>query len=671
MKKITKTTLGVIGGLCLTTNVYANDVLYGEDIPKGKENEYEFIEEESIKNAYKDLTEQEANELKVSLEADGYTKVTLRSYKVKTGETTSKYEKEFAKYEDAIDAIKEFEKNGVKVDNIKFTNNTKKSSSIVSGVYTDLEQLEKDLKSLKDNYPENYTESINENEKDPENDATLETRKGITLNGETSYNSIEAAQNALNAFLNDSNNETKEFYFVGKVTGLKGDGTYTSSTINEKFNKKSDADDYLLKLETDGYIIIDSLFTYDEEEVTKFLDEYFDSRDKAQNAQAQFEKDYKIITPAKIDEIVDTTNNNPFEEIFDKKSDAENYLLDKIDDYKKVYGAEVNGNIIDEIITGEEFEIDPMTFNDEKTAEEAKRNLINNYDAVITSNIKKIEAGTVYGQTVYTEDLKTYKIGETSYVMINHGNEFFVWTINELSASEQEVFKSTYAKIATDTKFTANNVKKAKFINGYNKTFKTHNGKEFKFVESGSGANIIMSSGAESRVLCGNYTPVNEWVLTATVRNDIKKYKVAGTVITKTFKYHLTGAGKKTVKLNSGTLTGNKKIENKGYFIDLEKKQKSYTVEAYGELTEELESVILNADLTEDNYEELYAVDLLKKKYEFILGEGDGEDPQFDEENPQTGDKITWYVTLSGLSTLGLATSTAYMRKKKEEKILL
>ena len=61
----------------------------------------------------------------------------------------------------------------------------------------------------------------------------------------TSYNTLEEAEAALNAFLNAEENQSREFYFEGSVVGPKGNGTYTTTEINETFNSKAEAEAFL------------------------------------------------------------------------------------------------------------------------------------------------------------------------------------------------------------------------------------------------------------------------------------------------------------------------------------------------------------------------------------------------------------------------------------------
>lgn len=196
--------------------------------------------------------------------------------------------------------------------------------------------------------------------------------------------------------------------------------------------------------------------------------------------------------------------------------------------------------------------------------------------------------------------------------------------------------------------------------------YSSSNNKLFSFEEKDGQLFIIMDSGAESRVVYGNFKPITEYHLYFSAHNKIYSWNVNGNILTKGYNYKLTATGTKTNILESGTLIGNKKIEKQGYYYDLTKKKKTYTIKASGKKTITLESGLLKADTTEDIMKEFYALDLTKQKYQFIGGIGGSY-----EENPETGDNSLWIFTIGGISMLGLACTARYLKKEEDEEIVL
>ena len=169
--------------------------------------------------------------------------------------------------------------------------------------------------------------------------------------------------------------------------------------------------------------------------------------------------------------------------------------------------------------------------------------------------------------------------------------------------------------------------------------------------------NYFKNQGVKSVALYGAFIPTNEYHLTANVHNNIYTWTAAGNILTKGYDYVVTGSGYETVTLESGLLTGNKKIENQGYFYDVTKKAKSYTVNATG--TKTLESGTLTADTTEDVMEEFYSLDLIRQKYEFIGGMGEGEDPEEPTDNPKTADNSIYALIIGFISLIGLVITSS------------
>lgn len=652
MKKITKTTLGLIGGLCVTTNVYANDVIYGEDIPKGKEDSYEYLEDEIIKNAYENLTKEEANELKVSLESDGYTTVLLRSYYIENDETTKTIKESFDSYEKAKEYIKSLEEKGIKVEEISFDNDT--DTQTLEKTYDSYEKACKALEEFEKEYNKNFSsDKIKENK-------TTDVLGTITDNGP--YDDYNAASAALNAFLNSAENKQKDFYFTGTISGPKVTGYEEENITNKHFTSEDEAHKYLEDLKNQGYKIITWSFTNDFDELSKT--ETYNKKEDAENKRDEYKSAYPTNFDSTITPIANSEKdkNESFNQTFTDGNEAQKFLNSKLalnSDTVKVTGTSV------ETKTPDERQNINRKYDSKEAASTAKANLPKEYEEVISSEVKEIKSGGVKSLEVYKKDQTQYTVNNAMFVIIKQGGNYYVWTEKKLTSDQITEFKKTYKEQAIDPVITGdliNQLSESRFIYGYD-PFGEDNNKTFSFETINGTTTINMARASKARVLTGTYYENNEYYLVATVLNYSHSWNISGNIYTKGFDYELRVSGKK--KLDSGNLNANIEKPIKKYFYDLTKYAKTYDVKATG--TKELESGTLTAKLTEERY----AIDLIKKKYEFVLGEGDGEDPEFEETNPQTGDNITWYITLAGVSSFGIASSALYLRKQEDEKILL
>ncbi len=642
--------LCLLSMLCFMNNIKADDLVYGEDIPVGDEGEYQYVEDETIEDAYTDLTEEEAKELKVSLESSGYTTVIIKSYMKKTGEVTNSVEKHFNTYSEALEYVESLKSDGLVVENINFVYDTENVS--LNQTYSSLEAATAALQEFINTY-ENATGELTPN--DPsDNDTVIET-----IEGTTAYETYEEAETALESFV--SQNETDEFYFVGEVVGPKGTGEYTTSVISESFNSETEAQAFLSELEAQGYIIIDSLFTNNTEEAERFLNERCETEADAQAAIAAFQNQYHNTTVGAIekvhDESEDTTES--FSQNFNSESEANDYLNGLSND-----DTVVNGEVTSSSTPGETTSIDEI-FDTQEGANAKETELKDTYEVVNTA-ITAEQAGTVYEAELVTPNLGEHVVTDSLFVINRHGHNVYVWTLNQLTAEEIAEFKRTYREMNTPTPVdnSTPNVDDATFIYGFNNEF-VENGKFFTIKQNEDGTWVaVFDSAATSHVIYGKFIPVNSYHLTGSVYNNIYTWTAAGTVITKGYDYVVSGNGYETVTLESGVLTGNKKIENQGYYYNVTQKAKSYTVNATG--TKTLESGTLTADTTEDVMEEFYSLDLIRQKYEFIGGMGEGEDPEEEPtDNPKTADNSIYSLIIGFISLIGLV-ATSLLKKVTE-----
>ncbi len=639
--------LCLLSTLCFVTNVNAEELVYGEDIPVGSEGEYQYVEDETITDAYTDLTSEEANELKVSLESSGYTTVIIKSYMKKTGEIKDTVEKHFNTYDEALEYIESLKNSGLQVENINFVYDTESVS--LNETYSTLEEAQAALQEFIDTY-ENASGNLTPN--DPSNNDTVIG----TTEGTTAYETYEEANTALESFL--SQNETDEFYFVGEVVGPKGTGEYTTSVISESFNSEQEALNYLSNLEVEGYTIIDSLFTNDTEEVEKYLNERCETEAKAQAAIEAFKNQYHNVSTnvEKVhDENEDTTE--PFNQNFNSESEANDYLNSQLGLNNE--DTVVTGEVTSSSTAGETSNIEEV-YETENAAQARLTEITNQYDVVESSNIEEVQAGTVYEAQLVTQNQNEYVVTDSLFVINRHGHNIYVWTLNELTAEEIAEFKRTYKEMNNPTPIDSSmpNVDNGTFIHGLDSEFLSGNNKLFTIEQKEDGTWVaIMDSGSTSHVIYGAFIPTNEYHLTANVHNNIYTWTAAGNILTKGYDYVVTGSGYETVTLESGLLTGNKKIENQGYFYDVTKKAKSYTVNATG--TKTLESGTLTADTTEEEMTEFYSLDLIRQKYEFIGGMGEGEDPEEPTDNPKTADNSIYALIIGFVSLIGLVITSS------------
>ena len=647
MDKKKLTALGLLSATCLTTNVYAQEYVYGEDIPKGEEDEYVFVENETLLDAYKDLSNEEANNLKVSLEASGYTTVTIKSYMVKTGVITNSIEEECATYNEALNYIESLKEKGIRVSNVEFINNTEKQDGSVNKTYNTLEEAEQALNNFKNEYNEDVTSEIKENKTNDIIDS---------IEGTTAYVTYEEAETALNEFLNNPNNNTSNFYFTGEVVGPKGTGVFTESEINEVLENAEKALEYLDNLRANGYIIVDFSFTNNTEKQDGSLNETYETLEQAEDAKSNFVNEYTESNQTTIikvhDENEDVSEN--FSGNFATEAEANTYL----NGYLSLNSDDVvvTGEVKENVVAGQS-ETFTETYTTLQAANEKLEELKSMYEVIESSNIEVVNAGTIYDAELVTSYETKYLVNDSAYIIIKKGGDIYVWTQNQLSADEQKEFKNTYPDFQVDPAI--NNINNAQFIFGINSEYITSNDKLFSIEEIDGKLYAVMAPGSVSHVVYGKFTPVTEYHLTVVGHNNSRNYDVSGNKLTKGYDYNLVATGRKNVILDSVTLTGHKKLENKGYYYNVDKKSKTHTVVANGKKTVTLESGILKANTEEDKMEEFFALDLIKQKYEFTGGIGG------DEENPHTSDNILWTFTIGGISMIGLAATNKY--RKKEE----
>lgn len=234
-------------------------------------------------------TEEEANAKKEELESstdphDIVITVTINKISVDSGEDETKdITKSFASEEEANAYIESLKEDGYEVTNITITQDSHTEERSIDETYDTYEKAEEALNEFSNKYDDVVADEIKENK----TETVIET-----INGETPYETKDEADAALEEFLNDPNNETKEYYFTGEVTGPTPTGEYETTTINETFNSKEEALEYLDQLEQDGYIINEYTFTNDQGQEFGKLEQKYNSMEELEQALEEFKAQY-------------------------------------------------------------------------------------------------------------------------------------------------------------------------------------------------------------------------------------------------------------------------------------------------------------------------------------------------------------------------------------------
>ena len=454
-------------------------------------------------------------------------------------------------------------------------------------------------------------------------------------------------------------------------------GAYETGEVSETFNSEAEAGSYVDSLKNDGYTVTDVNITQDSHEENVTLDQTYDSKNAAEVALSQFESTYNNVTSNgvtenKTDNVIETINGTT---AYSEKSAAETALEEFLNDpnnetdefyftgtvvgptgtgtydttqINETFNSEAEAltflaNLEDEGYTIVSYQFTKDTevqtgsieqkYGSMEDAEAALATFIAEYPNDVESNIDVIEAGTVYEAQTITQDMKIYQIGSTIFVIIKHGNEFFVWTEPQLTSEEIEQFKETFAELHTPHPVTGDNIASdhTQFVYGYNITYHAKNGKEFYFVlAEDNEILLVIDSGAESRVMYGEFEPVKQYVLTA--------------------------SGSKNVEKDSGTLTGEKQLEILGYYVDLYKKAKTYSVNASGTETILDDTYTLTAKTSKPIMVDEYVLDVITEEKHYKT-------------YPETVEK-TWY-NLTVKANVPEKEITPEPEPKQEEKVVV
>ena len=589
------------------------------------------------KDAYTFDNEADANAKKEELEssADGHDVVITVDVNKNTKESgeydTKEVNETYNSNEEAQNALSDLENDGYEITDSSITQDSHSETVTLDETYETNEEAQNALSDFENTY-DNVTGEITHYTTTEETGKIIEELVDTTTT--TNANAYTFDNEA------DANTKKEELessadgkYVQISVTinhNIVDTGEDETLTINKQFATKEEAEAYLAQLVDDGYEIIDSSITQDSHSETVTLDKTFETKEAAENALSDFENTYNNVTSDgvkenKTDTVIETINGNQAYNTKDAAEAAlETFLNDPNNETDEFY---FTGEVIGPTGTGEyettqinekfsseaeaqafleNLEAEGYTivsyaftkdtqsqtgsieqkYNTMEEAEAALANFTNEYPDNVQSNIETIPSGTVYESTTITEDMKIYQIGSTTFVIIKHGHDVYVWTENPLTDEEIVQFKNTYKEIATDSVLTGDVVASNStiFISGYEDVIE-HNGKHFRFIKNDDNEIVIdMDSGGESRVVAGTFEPVIQYLLTA--------------------------SGIKNIELESGTLTGQKQKEILGYFINLAKKAKTYSVSASGTETVLDDSYTLDANASKDIMKDEYSLDV-------------------------------------------------------------
>ncbi|MBR3229447.1 MAG: SPOR domain-containing protein [Bacilli bacterium] len=576
------------------------------------------------------ISANDSKELEKNVSSENNNKL-LTETTSQNNEETITVKKSFKTKEEAENYLKELESKGYIITSKKITQDSHEEIITLERTFETEEEAESLLNAFKETYND-ASGVINHYTTTEKTGNIIEELASSTENTEVRlyvFNTETDANNKKEELENSADGK----YVQISVTinhSVVDSGEDETLEIEKTFESKEAAEEYLEQLESDGYTITNKELTQDSHENTVTLEKTFETKKEAEEALEEFENKYDNVTSdpiaenkteeeieaingetaysteeeakAALEEFLNDPNNetdefyftgsvvgpkgtgtyetSPINETFANEQEALDYLESlkndgyTIVDYKFTKDTEISSNSIEQ------------KFDTREAAEEALANFTAEYPDNVESDIKTVEAGTVYEAQTITSDMKIYQFNSATFILIKKGHDVYVWTENELDSSAQAKFKETYRQVASDNVLTGDVVasNKTKFISGYNE-FTSSNGKKFSFyLDENNEIKIDMASGAESRVVTGTFEPVNQYVLTA--------------------------SGNKKIEKDSGVLTGNIKKEILGYYNNLSKKAKNYTVSASGTETVLDDSYSLKAKATKDIMKDEYSLDV-------------------------------------------------------------
>ena len=211
------------------------------------------------KDAYTDLTKEEAEKLKDELEVDNHDKkvtVVVRSYQKDTGrDEIITIKKNFNSREEADAYIESLKEQGYVISEDELTENTKEEGRSFNAVFDTREEAEKALKDFEDKY-DNVTGNVSEIRNESKD--SKETTKGTIK-----YDNIADAIKAKEALETDNGTYT----ITATVREEKVSGKVEEKIKSEKFETEAEALAYIEKLKSEGYDVSDlevKLVSYEE-----------------------------------------------------------------------------------------------------------------------------------------------------------------------------------------------------------------------------------------------------------------------------------------------------------------------------------------------------------------------------------------------------------------------
>ena len=221
-----------------------------------KQLESEITEE---KDAYIDLTKEEAERLKEELEVDNHDKkvtIVIKSYQKDTGkDEIITIKKNFNSKEEADAYIESLKAQGYKISEESLTENTKEEARSFNAVFDTLDEAEAAVRDFDEKY-DNVTSNINQIRNESKD-------KKETTKGTIKYDNIEDAIRAKEELETDNSSYT----ITATVREEKVGGKTIEKIESEKFETEAEALAYIEKLKSQGYDVSDlevKLISYEE-----------------------------------------------------------------------------------------------------------------------------------------------------------------------------------------------------------------------------------------------------------------------------------------------------------------------------------------------------------------------------------------------------------------------
>ncbi len=212
---------------------------------------------------------------------DGKIEVTINKNSVDSGQRENiDVDEFFSSREDVELYLQSLEEQGYEINDPTITRTVSNSEVYLDQTFGTYDEAEQALNDFQNEYDDIITDGIVENK----TDTVIET---ITDN--VPYESEDLAWEALNDFLNNPENETRDYYFTGDVVEATDNSITDVTQINERFDSEEEALEYISELEEEGYTVTNYSFLNDKSEQLEGFEKAYSSFEEAQAALDEFE----------------------------------------------------------------------------------------------------------------------------------------------------------------------------------------------------------------------------------------------------------------------------------------------------------------------------------------------------------------------------------------------